>query len=568
MRLSPHIKAFLRREDGTLLVFFMVSAITILAIVALSFDLGRRASTQTDMQAFVDNVVLAAAGELDGSSDAIANATNAAADVIDAANERLKAGTAGSEVTIALDQIVFYENLPDRDNPPSLASADLANPASPSYKYRLPPSDLGNEPDPTLARYVGVRLRTVDVPWMFAGIFSASDLPDEAIGAVAVAGKAAWMCDIAPVLFCLPEDGSGQPRQLDPGVAMNLRTARQFDTWREGEFGFVDVDIDPSGACAGLTDEAGRQACLITVQARIAACFQPNRADTEPGQRSSQESAAFNMSFDIFDQSMIQFFNDALYAPGPHSISGFVPANSTEICAPSLPSPDTMAFPLDDCHASSSCADGRIGDGDWDDGREDYVATNYSLPGADDSDIADGSFFDFPDSSLTRYEFYQLEIERAQNGGDMSAYYSGSQYGPGDDGERDTDDPEDPLTEYSNWGDFWHDDSPLDPYFPIIPPAHGRVDDGLPQCNLNLDPTPDPDRRVFLAGGIHCPTSGDTVSGFDEDVEIVDFYRLFQLAPTNDEVGLPPLFDLPVEVVERLDVDDLDSLRDVVQLFR
>ncbi len=566
MRLTPHIKAFLRREDGTLLVFFMVSAITILGIVALSFDLGRRASTQTDMQAFVDNVVLAAAGELNGTNDAITNATNAANSVIDAANERLKAGTAGQEVTIALDQIVFYENLPDRDSPPSLASADLANPASTSYKYRLPPSDLGENPDPRRARYVGVRLATVDVPWMFAGIFSASDLPGEAIGAVAVAGKMEWTCDIAPVLFCLPENAAGEPRRLNRGVAMNLRTARQSDTWRVGEFGFVDVDIDPTGPCAGLTDEAGRQACLITAETRIAACFQPNRSDVEPGQRFSQESAAFNMSFDMFDQSMIQFFNDAIYAPGPHSVSGRIWTDSADICAKPEPSLDTMAFPLDDCHETGSCPDGRIGDGDWSAGRELYWRTNYSLPGASDPDIASGEFFDFPGSRLTRYLYHRREIERAERGGTMSNRYSGPIYARDNDGGRDDPIPEDPLTEYTTWDDFWADD--YGRLNPIIPPAHARQDDGLPQCNLNEDLPVDDGRRVFLAGGIHCPTGGDTVSGFDENVEIVDFYQLFQLAPTTNEVGLPPLFDLPVEVVRRLDSEDLGPLREVVQLYR
>ncbi len=566
VKLAAHISAFARREDGTLLVFFMVSAITILGIVALSFDLGRRASTQSDMQSFVDNVALAAAGELDGSPDAIDNATRAANLVINASNDRLREGTAGADVTIALNQIVFYEDLPDRDSPPSFDPADLSNPSSASYKYRLPPSDLGATPDPTRARYVGIRLATVDVPWMFAGIFSASDLPGEAIGAIAVAGKTEWTCDIAPVLFCLPEDEFGRPERIDRGVAMDLRTARQSDTWRVGEFGFVDVAIDPNGPCAGLTDEAGRQACLITLETRITACFQPERADVEPGQRFAQESAAFNMSFDMFDNSMIQFFNDAAYAPGPHSVSGRVWSDSGDICVRPEPSDDTMAFPLDDCHETETCADGRIGDGEWSAGRDLYVETNYSLVGADDPDIESGAFFDFPDSRMSRYRFYRREIQRARNGGIMSSVYGGAVYAGDNDGGRGGPTPEDPLTEYTTWDDFWPDDFVR--VNPIIPPAHGRQDDGLPQCNLNEDLPLDRDRRVFLAGGIHCPTSGDPVSGIDENVEIVDFYRLFQLAPTTNEAGFPPLFDLPVEVVERLDPEDLGPLREVVQLFR
>ncbi|MEM7752305.1 MAG: pilus assembly protein TadG-related protein [Pseudomonadota bacterium] len=565
MKHSRHINLFWHREDGSLMVFFAVSVIVILGIVALSFDLGRRASTQTDMQGYVDNVALAAAGELNGSPNAVINATQAANTVINAANERLKAGTAGQDFTISLDQIVFYEDLPDIDTPASFDPAQLSNPASANYKYRLPTSDLGVTPDPERARYVGIRLATVDVPWIFAGVFSASDLPGEAIGAVAVAGNTAWTCDLAPLLFCLPEDGAGGPLALNPGQAINLRTARQNGRWRPGEFGFASVDLDPTGPCAGLTDEAGRQACLITARTRVAACFQPERSDVEPGQRPFQESAAFNMSFDVYQDSMIQFFNEALYAPGPHSVRGLVPDASGDVCVPRDPSPDTMAFPLDDCHATA-CLDGRIGDGDWTSGRDEYVATNYSLPGADDDDIEDGTFFDFPEANLTRYGYYQREIERARRGGVMSAFYAGAVYGTDNDGGRGPGPDEDPLTEYTTWDDFWPDD--FTRLNPIIPPAHNRIDDGLPQCNLNDTLPPRVDRRVLLAGGIHCPRGSAQVNGFDDNVEIVDFYRLFQLGPTENEAGFPPRFDLNVEVVERIPTADIGPYRAVVQLFR
>lgn len=559
MTLSRHIRFFWLREEGSLLVFFAVSVITILGIVALSFDLGRRASTQTDMQGFVDNVVLAAAGELDGSPNAIVNATQAANTVINAANERLKAGTAGQDFTITLDQIVFYEDLPDVDTPPSFDPAQLSDSNSASYKYGLPPSDLGGSPDPERARYVGVRLATVDVSWIFAGVFAASDLPGEAIGAVAIAGNTAWTCDLAPLLFCLPSNGAGGTLALNPGQAINMRSARQNARWRPGEFGFVDVDLDPTGPCAGLTDEAGRQACLITARSQVAACFRPDRSEVEPGQRPGQEAAAFNMSFDIFEDSMIQFFNDSLYAPGPHSISGRVPGASGDLCAPGDDSDDTMSFPLDDCHPG--CPDGRFGDGNWEDGREDYYETNYSLEDADDDDIEDGDFFDFPEPNLTRYEYYLREIERAENGGVMSNRYAGSVYAADNDGAG-----EDPLTEYTTWDDFWPDN--FTGLNPIIPPAHNRVDDGLPQCNLNDALPPRVDRRELLAGGIHCPGGSAQVNGFDDDVEIVEFYRLFQLGPTENESGFPPRFDLNVEVIERIPVSDIGAFRQVVQLFR
>lgn len=576
MAVKRHINCFLRREDGSLLVFFMVSTVTILGIIALSYDLGRRAATQTDMQSFVDNVVLAAAGELNGTPDAISNATAAANSVIQSANERLKEGTAGQEFTIALDQIVFYENVPALDTPPSFDPEELSDPASASYKYRLPPSDLGGTPNPLRARYVGVRLATVDVAWIFAGIFSASDLPDQAVGATAVAGNAIWTCDISPLVFCLPGNGAGGPLSLVPGQGARLTAARQIGLWRPGEFGFVNVETDPAGNCAGLTEEAARQACLVTASSRITACFQPQRTDVIPGQRPAQESAAFNMSLDIFDQSMIQFFNEALYAPGPHSVNGRVPANSGEICAPSQPSPNTVAFPLDDCHASA-CIDGPFGDGNWSTGRENYTQTNYSMPPASNPSVADGTFFEFPETNLTRYEYYLREIERAENGGVMDAAGSGAYSAPrfedDNDGGRGTGSPEDPDTEWSTWDDFWPDElvdvyNPIIPDLPVIYEDERTFDNGLPQCNRNFSLPPGPDRRLLLAAGIHCPSSGAVVTGSSSDVEIIEYYRVFQLGPTENELGLPPIFDLNVEIVERIPLDALGTNRQVVQLVR
>ncbi|TNC59232.1 pilus assembly protein TadG-related protein, partial [Rubellimicrobium roseum] len=61
-------------EEGTFIVFFALALAALLGMIALSFDLGRVASTQAELQSFADNVALAAAGELDGGSDAITRA--------------------------------------------------------------------------------------------------------------------------------------------------------------------------------------------------------------------------------------------------------------------------------------------------------------------------------------------------------------------------------------------------------------------------------------------------------------------------------------------------------------
>lgn len=573
-RMTGPIRRFRRSEDGMLLVFFMVCTVAILGIVALSFDMGRRAATQTDMQAYVDNVALAAAGELDRTPNAIDNATRAANTVIDAANEQIKAGTAGQTATLTIDRIVFYENLPDRDGPSSFNVAELRDPASANYKYGLPPSDLGTPPDATRANYVGVLLDAVDVDWMFANIFNARNLPDTNVRATAIAGLSPWSCDVSPLMFCLPNQGAA-PAQLSRGQFARLKTARQGQTWRPADFGFLRIGLDPAGPCAAIGNVAGQQACLITYSQRIAECFQNERANVVTGQRPLQETSIFNMGFDLFTQSMIQFASDPAYAQGPHSINGRNPAGSGDVCTQSQAS-DTMPFPPDDCWPGG-CPD--FGSGDWTEGRENYVRTNYTIwnapfepgdtPGnAARSAVVPGSFFDFPENRLTRHEYYLREIERAANGGVMtrapSPPYNRPQYRTDNDGGRGSTTPE-PVTAYTTWDDYWPDS--FTGLNPIIPDAHGREDNGLPICNATVPSGNLPDRRVILAAGIHCPDSGSVVTGNATDIAIEDYYRLFLLEPVTGGAGLPPYFEMSVEVVDRLPVSTYTA-HEVVQLYR
>ena len=209
-----------------------------------------------------------------------------------------------------------------------------------------------------------------------------------------------------------------------------------------------------------------------------------------------------------------------------------------------------MAFPLDDCHATDTCLAGAIGDGIWDDGRDEYVETNYSLDPHPLPDVVDGTFFDFPEPELTRYDYYLREIERARNGGVMP--YAGSVYQVDNDGSGEA------VADYTSWDDFWPDT-----YVglnPIIPDAHGRSENGLPQCNTsNLDPDR-ADRRVMLAAGISCPVTGNA-----SEVRAEAFYRVFLLGPASNETGFPPTFDLNVEVIEEVNIT---ADREVVQLYR
>ena len=102
---------FARQEDGALLVFFAICAAAIFLVAALSFDIGRRASTQTELQSYADNVALAAAGELNGFPGAVARARRAAENLIE---DKFTIGEGNRVLSGASDfSLTFYETLPD-----------------------------------------------------------------------------------------------------------------------------------------------------------------------------------------------------------------------------------------------------------------------------------------------------------------------------------------------------------------------------------------------------------------------------------------------------------------------
>ncbi len=565
------IKVFAREEDGSLLVFFAVSIIAILGVFALSFDMGRRASTQTDMQSFADNVALAAAGELDGTVNAIANARDAATSVIIAANERLKAGTgvAPAGLTITFDpttDLVFYTSLPGHDRPGTFDPALLGDSTNTNYKYNLPTTNVTT--NPTLARFVGVTLDTRDVDWLFAEVVT-NNAPDAAVGAIAIAGNSGYTCEISPYMFCLPMEADGvTPKTLVEGQAVQLRTVGRNAQWNPGEFGFLNIDWliandsnAAAGPCASLNPESRRQACLIA--RGLNACFSSRGVDIQPGQRQGQEGAAFNLPWGIFEAVFNQFRNDPVYAVGPHIVSGRDISNN---CRDTGASPDTMAFPLDDCHYSSNCADGRFGDGNWTTGRNTYVDTNYTFTKPNGT-VVNGSFFDFPETGLTRYEYYLREIERAANGGVMTAAgnppYTGSVY---------VNDPvRGPVNNYDSWDDYW-DDNPSGNN-PIIPDAQSRSENGLPQCNITEGAGPD--RRIAIVAGIDCVNQ--TLTGNEPNVPVVQYYRTFMLGPMTQVSGNAnqgQMFDMWVEIIEPVggeggaSTTQNTAFREVVQLYR
>jgi len=487
------IKQFQGDEEGGVLVFIAICLVVIVGMAAITFDLGRLAATQGDLQSYVDHVALAAAGELDGEDDAITRATNAAAAMI---RDRQTFADGGSDLGSSLDySLRFLSGLP---------AVDTAS---------VTPFATTNAAD---AAYVEVTAtpRTVFLPFARAmNALLGAGLPNDQVGAVAIASFTQYACDITPLMFCLPSPNYTADANI--GHTILLRSGGQGAGWGPGDFGFLDpskVKVNPEGPCGGLKG-VNLDACLIAAAGNITQCFSQHGVDIEPGQKVGIENAIFNTRFDMFNGIMSGKRNSPEYGPGPHVIKGLIRGGGGGgnqcVGNNAASSPDSMPFPPDDCFATGCSGNGRFGDGNWGNGRTSYVAMNH-----DGTDPALGK--------TTRYQMYLEEIKAA--GGPSAS-------------------------------------SPI---------LNGKSETGRRQCSNTT--VPDPDRRVFIAAGIDC--TANPINGAAKDVPVEEFFKIFLLRPVGDSTTSPPKFDLWVEVVGSAGGNGAGSstlggrFRDVVELVR
>ena len=385
--LSPRTR-FARDEGGAILVLWALFLAVAFGFLALAFDLGRLATTQTQLQSFADQVALAAAGELDGRPGARDRARDAAEGLISGQQTYAQGAQALGSGDFTL---VFLSTLPadDRDPATAVATSDAS------------------------ARFVQavVDRRTVLTPFanVNAVLNGGTQISSE-IAASATAGFTSYACDITPLFFCVPS--AGWRAQNNVGIQIEAVSGSSGNgLWTPGNFGFLDpavLPVDPTGPCNGLNG-APLYRCLVGAERGITTCIETTAPlETRPGQAQGL-TEAFNARFDIFQGSMNAYANRAAYRPAPNVLSDLWRVGSGG-GGSSAPTPPNL--PSDSCIASGTC---RFGTGDWT--RDAYLSTyhNNQWPIPGDPRLP----ADLPArEDITRYDIYQAEIRSARARGD------------------------------------------------------------------------------------------------------------------------------------------------------
>ncbi len=502
--MTRDMRKFLGKDGGGALIFWALGIVAFLGFVALSFDVGRIANTQTEMQTLVDEVALAAGGELDRLPGARERARAAAEDLIrdkiqtfGDGGQALTGGAATGSVAECLELIAGGETAEECAGDYFLEFLDSS---------RNLVVGAGNAAD-SATRFVRVTAvpRRVQTPLSrgIALLTGGSGLEFFDAAATATAGATTFACEPVRFGFCVnPDPAAG----YDPA---NLRGRQvRIADFGSGNSGLLDMSSmypNVEGPCSEVSvNGVGYEVCMYGAEGATSGCFEVSDGlDTEPGTKGGNFLAAINTRFDEYSGVTNNDDNNLDYRPAPNVIRE---------CTPSTPQVNqgiepVASLPRDSCFAAGTCD--TIGNGDWTTGRAAYLETNYGLAdGGEAPEDFPGDYLEWiaVSTASTRWELYLAELAAA-DGGDIleNRCISGV--------------PE----EWSSQG------------------SSQASADG-------------PARRVMVGAAVDC-ASGIDINGRTQDVPAADYFLMFLTEPAeggNEDIWLEVVQEIPTDGTESL----------------
>jgi Flp pilus assembly protein TadG len=394
------LRQFLRRfgaeDGGAISSLYAIAILPLVVMTGVAFDYGRMMGLDTELQNAADQAALAAATQLDGSAAAITNSQIAAAD--------------------ALGNQTRFSNDPIGRPIPSQAVGGLGGLTFAYYEGYLDDAPVGETDVPEDARVVEVTVENRGLIYALTPVMAAFR-GDVARGR-AMATMQAATCNVPPMMFCVPNDASGNadvnfPRTSDIGKALKLHmNANQADPWAPGNFGFLDIDYE--------TSSTGNPNHTLGLNADFLGCT-GEVIESRTGVR-DPEADALNSRMDYYSGSVNKNSCNpatgdkcpaanvrkdfALTPPGNQTCSSYNPTGNANWVA----TPQVKSLPEDSCMTSGGC--NVVGDGLW--ARNEYFAqrntsnASYEIPSA-------SAFGKASMSDVTRYDVYKWELKDPAN---------------------------------------------------------------------------------------------------------------------------------------------------------
>jgi Flp pilus assembly protein TadG len=262
------VRQLWKNSDGAVAPMVALSLIGLIAAGGIAFDYAHMAALHTELQDAADQAALAAATQLDGSTDARTRATAAAQSLL--TNLSLFANDAGDDadtpekVTIA--SVLFYQSYDDSTD----TYGDAATSDSNARIVRV---------------IVGGRTANFTLTPIVGAVTSGS------ISAEAAASLSSAVCNVPPLMICAPSTGTF-PAAADEGIGIRLQPGPQTGAWAPGDYGYLDFGNGASGLNINLGKNNQAGGCV------------DNSAGipTEPGNKASV-TGALNSRFDLYPAS-------------------------------------------------------------------------------------------------------------------------------------------------------------------------------------------------------------------------------------------------------------------------
>jgi hypothetical protein len=418
-------EAFLAEQAGSVTVFAVVAFAMLVVIVGLIIDVSRVMNVHSQANSYADRVALAAAAELDGRSNALTRAVNAA----QGADAQVDPGfrlTLSGDDTVGVSGLTFMSSLgPDNADPfaRSPLAGDVVTATWTSGGGLQIAAGWTAETANRETNFVLVDTTQETENYLFFPLLAAlapSIDTSATVAPQALAGFQRQVCNYPPLMICNMAEatqGAGAPFSPIPGQMIRAKMQGSGAGWGPGVFGVLDA---PGGTGASA---------MRDYMARV----EPNTfctsesVDVKPGQNTGPVSQGMNVRFDMYDGPMGGNKNNANYAPAANVTKGL----RTQGGNCNNPKSNTSSpFPRDDCFmpngawpngipsgAGSGCTQyggvARAGDGSW--ARNEYWTTNH--PGqAQPPGYA----------SMSRYQVYRYELENNPPGLVNTAQESGA----------------------------------------------------------------------------------------------------------------------------------------------
>ena len=246
-----------------------MSLFALIGMGGVAFDYAHMADLDTELQNAADQAALAAATQLDGSDGSRARATAAAQSLL--RNTTFFASDEGSDsgdprkVTIAT--VRFYQSYDE--------ATDVFG-------------DLATNDDNARVVEVEVGGRRADYALTpVVGAFTSGNMEAQALASLSSA-----VCNVPPLMMCVPNPAEEFPSAADIGRGVLLQPGPNVGFWAPGDYGYLDFGDGASGVQINLGRNNETAGCTDM----------SNGIPTEPGNKASVTDS-LNSRFDLYPVS-------------------------------------------------------------------------------------------------------------------------------------------------------------------------------------------------------------------------------------------------------------------------